>query len=83
MANIPPRRDQAITSAGVLTRRFAEFLEGLTRSVTSFESTAPPQESVSAFYSIQNQIGSGDPLTSDETGFTVDSDMLSVDMVEA
>ena len=32
---------------------------------------------------INARIGSGDPLTSDETGFTVDSDRLSVDMTEA
>jgi len=32
---------------------------------------------------IRNQIGSGDFLTSDETGFTVDSTNLSVDMTEA
>lgn len=29
------------------------------------------------------RIGSGDALTSDDTGFTVDSDSLSVDMTEA
>lgn len=32
---------------------------------------------------IRMQIGSGDFLTSDETGFTVDTDLLSVDMDEA
>jgi hypothetical protein len=32
---------------------------------------------------IQAQVGSGNPLTSDETGFTVDSTRLSVDMDEA
>ena len=32
---------------------------------------------------LRAQIGSGDPLTSDETGFTVDSDKLTVDMSEA
>lgn len=32
---------------------------------------------------LQLRIGSGDPLTSDETGFTVDSDTLTVDMIEA
>lgn len=32
---------------------------------------------------LQAQLGSGNPLTSDETGFTVDSDKLSVDMDEA
>ena len=32
---------------------------------------------------LQRQVGSGNPLTSDETGFTVDSDKLTVDMDEA
>ena len=32
---------------------------------------------------LQAQLGSGNPLTSDETGFTVDSDRLSCDMDEA
>lgn len=33
--------------------------------------------------SLEQRIGSGDALTSDETGFTVDSITLSVDMTEA
>lgn len=32
---------------------------------------------------INEKIGSGDSLTSDETGFTVDSTKLTVDMTEA
>ena len=32
---------------------------------------------------INERLGSGDPLTSDETGFTVDSTNLTVDMIEA
>ena len=32
---------------------------------------------------LQAQVGSGNFLTSDETGFTVDTDKLSVDMDEA
>jgi hypothetical protein len=32
---------------------------------------------------LQDQLGSGDMLTSDETGFTVDSDKLYADMDEA
>jgi len=35
------------------------------------------------FNDLLNRIGSGDALTSDETGFTVDSTTLSVDMTEA
>ena len=33
--------------------------------------------------SLEQRIGSGDALTSDETGFTVDSTALTVDQVEA
>lgn len=36
-----------------------------------------------AFGDLINRIGSGDALTSDDTGFTADLDMLTVDMVEA
>ncbi len=32
---------------------------------------------------MRRDIGSGNPLTSDETGFTVDSDKLTVDQTEA
>ena len=32
---------------------------------------------------INERLGSGDALTSDETGFTVDSTTLTVDMAEA
>ena len=32
---------------------------------------------------LQEQVGSGDFLTSDDTGFTVDSIKLNVDMTEA
>ena len=34
-------------------------------------------------FELEDRIGSGDFLTSDETGFTVDSTALSVDMTEA
>ena len=37
----------------------------------------------SALNEINNRLGSGDALTSDDTGFTVDLDTLSVDMTEA
>lgn len=44
--------------------------------------TQPPIDA-SAIIDIEQRIGSGDALTSDETGFTVDLDTLSVDMTEA
>jgi hypothetical protein len=45
--------------------------------------TAPQSQSVSILYDLRAQLGSGNPLTSDETGFTVDSTNLSVDQDEA
>lgn len=41
------------------------------------------QKSQAEFNAINERLGSGDALTSDETGFTVDLDTLSVDMTEA
>ena len=45
--------------------------------------TAPQSQSVAILYDLRAQLGSGNPLTSDETGFTVDSTKLSVDQTEA
>ena len=48
------------------------------------ESASQYSPSVQAFINdINERLGSGDALTSDETGFTVDSTLLTVDMVEA
>lgn len=44
--------------------------------------TADPR-TTALISTLQAQIGSGNKLTSDETGFTVDSDKLTVDMDEA
>ena len=41
------------------------------------------KKTLAGIININQKIGSGDFLTSDETGFTVDSDKLSVDMDEA
>ena len=40
-------------------------------------------KTLAALNEIRERLGSGDALTSDETGFTVDLDTLSVDMTEA
>ena len=37
----------------------------------------------SQLFELEDRIGSGDALTSDETGFTVDTTFLTVDMAEA
>jgi hypothetical protein len=45
--------------------------------------TAPQSQTVAILYDLKQQLGSGNPLTSDETGFTVDTIKLSVDQTEA
>ena len=81
---IPPRRDEPLsTESGTPTLRVSEFLESLGRSVNT-AAGSPPAENITANnFAIQAQVGSGDPLTWDETGFTWDSDKLSFDQTEA
>ena len=65
-----------------------DFIEGNTESITiinnelslldQYKPTVQAQLNV-----INDRLGSGNALTSDETGFTVDSTKLSVDMTEA
>ena len=53
-------------------------------STDAVESASQYSPSMQAFINdINDRLGSGDALTSDETGFTVDSTLLTVDMVEA
>ena len=81
---IPPRRDEPWFDAnGNPTLRVSEFLESLSNSANSTAGSAPSEAVISKTFALQSQVGSGDPLTSDETGFTVDSDRLSVDQTEA
>jgi len=87
MANIiPPRRDEFLTRDGIPTRRFIEYLEALTQQTNETEvasSSTLSETALTQINALENRIGSGDFLTSDETGFTVDSTKLSVDMDEA
>jgi hypothetical protein len=84
MTSVAPRRDEPIVDAsGKITQRFAQFLEGINRLVTDDSTAVPDEINNSVSFTLQTQIGSGDPLTSDETGFTVDSTALSVDMTES
>ena len=84
---IPPRRGQFLTKAGIPTTRFIEYLEQLTRDTNTTTSAVSINSDGSAaraqLLALQLQVGSGDFLTSDETGFTVDTDKLTVDMDEA
>lgn len=84
---IPPRRNEFLTKDGVPTQRFAEYLEALTSNTNSSTAAVSVNADGSAaraqLLALQEQVGSGDFLTSDETGFTVDTDKLTVDMDEA
>jgi len=86
MALIPPRRDQLLTADGLPTKRFSEYLEELgrqTNTTTTVVTTIASSSALALINDLSKRVGSGDALTSDETGFTVDSDLLSVDMTEA
>lgn len=83
---IPPRRDEQLTSDGIPTLRFSEYLEEIAQNnntVTTIVSSTTQTAALALIFALENRIGSGDALTSDETGFTVDTDKLSVDMDEA
>lgn len=86
MAIIPPRRNEFLTKEGIPTTRFAEYLERITDQTNVNTSNTPTtiiESALSLIFALENRLGSGDFLTSDETGFTVDSDKLTVDMDEA
>ncbi len=84
---IPPRRNELLTRDGVPTQRFADYLERLTSqtntTVAATSINADGSAARAQLLALQLQVGSGDFLTSDETGFTVDTDKLTVDMDEA
>ena len=83
---IPPRRGEFLTKEGIPTTRFAEYPELIKRQTNTNAVAAAVttnQSALSLHFSLENRLGSGNFLTSDETGFTVDSDRLSVDMDEA
>lgn len=83
---IPPRRGEEITSDGKATTRLSDYLLLLTSQTNSNtdEINTSPIESVLAYhFALEARIGSGNALTCDETGFTIDSDKLTIDMDEA
>lgn len=70
------------------TPQFQEFLDDLADvddASTALESEPARVDSLSVALvaRLQRQVGSGNPLTWDETGFTWDSDRLSFDQDEA
>ena len=87
MANIiPPKRGEELTPDGKPTVRFSEYLESLTNQTndnTNALNIALVKSVLALVFDIDRRLGSGDALTSDDTGFTVDSDTLYADMDEA
>jgi hypothetical protein len=84
---IPPRRSDILTNSGIPTLRHAEFLESLvTKTNNNVDSVGANTNGSSVraqLLTLQEQVGSGDFLTSDDTGFTVDSIKFTTDMTEA
>lgn len=83
---IPPRRQEFWTPQGLPTQRFIKFIEGIT-GVSNDNSAAVDaqitQNLSSALFTLQEQVGSGDFLTTDTDSFTTDDDRFSTDMDEA
>lgn len=83
---VPPRRNEVLTATGVGTRRFMEYLERTADQVNESAATVEAQITSSVLgqiASLNERLGSGQFLTSDDTGFSVDSDTLFCDMDEA
>ncbi len=84
---IPPRRGEFLTPDGMATNRFNEYLERMASQSNETASMAIENSGNSAIraklLSLQQQVGSGNPLTWDETGFTWDADKHSFDQDEA
>ena len=88
----PLRSEELFDDQGNMTLRFAEFLSQLSGDVNQLVDNItiinPAGASNSASFGsqlieLQQRIGSGDPLTWDETGFTWDSTKLTFDQTEA
>lgn len=89
MANpiVPPKRGEILTPGGRATVRLHEFWERLSTTTNqnneAVESGVTFNFALSRVNALENRLGSGNPLTWDETGFTWDTDKLSFDQDEA
>ena len=87
MATIKPKRGELFTIKGEPTKRFYAWIESLTDQSNATESTTIESSDNSSIraelLALQQQVGSGNPLTWDETGFTWDTDKHSFDQDEA
>ena len=82
----PLRGEPLFDALGNPTIRFAEFLDRLgveVNQLISATNDASLIDLTGKIAEIQVQLGSGDALSSDDTGFTVDSGIFTVDMAEA
>lgn len=82
----PLRGESPFDEFGRFTIRYYEYFEQTADSVNSSAEVAAQTSNKSALsriFALENRLGSGDALTCDETGFTIDSDRLSIDMDEA
>ena len=78
-------------TVAVPTRQFQQFLDELETSTTTIQETITEKVNDNSVTNtllaltkkIQDQVGSGEFLTSDTDSLTVDSDVLYVDMTEA
>jgi hypothetical protein len=87
MSIVKPRRGELFTRDGEPTQRFYAWIESLTDQTNeTTESTivASDNSGIRAeLLALQQQVGSGNPLTWDETGFSWDTDKHSFDQDEA
>lgn len=86
MAVIIPPRNDIFTPDGVPTLRFYEFLRDLSNQSNSAQvaiDSTTENSALALIFDLRQQVGSGEPLTWDETGFTWDLTTLSFDQTEA
>ncbi len=87
---IAPRRSEVITEKGLASKRLSSFLEQLTVSTndntTIVENitinTGSSAKNHSLLSTLSQRIGSGQPLSWDETGFEFSSSRITLDRTE-
>jgi hypothetical protein len=82
--NIVDRRKDALGREKLVASfQFQQFLDDLSSAESGSSSQTINQSVVSSALARIAKLETFSPLTSDETGFSVDSTLLSVDMTEA
>jgi hypothetical protein len=85
---IPPRRrEEFFNEDGTFTLRALRFFEDLTTTSNTNTEDIEDDSGIGSLNAIllriQDQVGSGKPLTIDTTGFTIDTTLQSIDQTEA